>query len=142
MRARDEWADNLAFAAYLNDLVAGLDSLYGRTDLDTGSKLAAREVAFEAARRRFRDEVLLAMRTDRFAGFERLAMNNATLMARRLYYDRLDRFEAVFQRRGGDLVATIRAIIDAAEDRPDDPWGAVESLAGPSTPGAAAPAGP
>ena len=127
-RARDEWADNLAFAGYLNSLVAELDVLYGREDLDAAQKVELRQPIFEAARTRFRDQVLPAMRTDRFSGFERLPMNNATLLARRLYYDRLDRFEAAWTRMGGDLPATIEAIVEAAEDQTDDPWAALERV--------------
>lgn len=127
-RAQDEWADNLAFAAYLNTLIAELDLLYGRADLSAERKIALREPIFVAARERFRDEVLPAMRTDRFRGFEQQPMNNATLLARRLYYDRLDRFEAAFVRHGGDLRATIHAIIDAAEEDSDDPWAALERI--------------
>ena len=128
LRAQGEWADNLAFAEYLNSLVAELDTVYGRPDLDASTRLSLREPIFEAARMRFRDEVLPAMQTDRFRGFERLPMNNATLLARRLYYDRLDRFEAAYLRSGRDLVRTIHAIMDAAEARPDDPWAALETV--------------
>ncbi|HUF12550.1 MAG TPA: aminopeptidase [Longimicrobiales bacterium] len=128
-RTTDEWADNLAFAAFLNGLVAELTTLYQREDIDAAQKLALREPIFERARLRFRDDVLPPMRTDRFRGFERLPMNNATLMARRLYYDRLDRFEAVFERLGRDLPRAIEAIIEAAEAHPDDPWLGLERLA-------------
>ena len=128
LRARDEWSDNLAFADYLNDLVARLDSIYGREDIDTDEKVRLREPLFDAARARFRDEVLPSMRTDRFRGFETLPMNNATLLARRLYYDRLARFEEAFVRMDGDLRGTIEAIIEAARDEPDDPWGALEAV--------------
>ena len=125
-RAQDEWADNLVFAEYLNDLVGELDLLYGRDDIDAATKVELREPIFEAGRARFRDEVLPGMRTDRFRGFERLPMNNATLLARRLYYDRLDRFEAAHVRLGGGLRETIEAIIEAATANPDDPWAALE----------------
>ncbi|HEX6642046.1 MAG TPA: aminopeptidase [Thermoanaerobaculia bacterium] len=128
LQARDEWADNLAFAEYLNGLVAQLDSIYAREDIGVEEKVRLREPVFEAARARFRDEVLPSMRTDRFSGFERLPMNNATLLGRRLYYDRLDRFEEAFVRMDGDLRATIAAIIEAAEDESDDPWAALEAV--------------
>lgn len=126
--ARAAWADNLTFGAYLNGLVTELEALYAREDLSREAKLAAREAVFAGSRARFRDEVLPAMRTARFRGFERATLNNAALMARRLYYDRLDRFEAAFERAGGDLRSTIRAIIEAAESRPDDPWAALEAV--------------
>ena len=127
-RAQDEWADNLVFAAYLNELVGQLDQLYDRDDIDAATKVELREPIFEAGRTRFRDEVLPRMRTDRFRGFERLPMNNATLLARRLYYDRLDRFEAAHVRLGGGLRETIEAIIEAAEAAPEDPWAALEGV--------------
>lgn len=129
-QARDGWHDNLRFAAFLNSLVADLEAIYGRDDLSYETKLVMREAVFADSRRRFAEEVEPELRTGGFRGFVRRPLNNATLIGTRLYYDRLGLFEAVFEHFGGDYVATIHAVIDAARARPQDPWAATTELLG------------
>ena len=127
-QARDGWHDNLAYGAFLSDLVQRLETLYARTDLDRDGKLTRRQAIFADARRRFVREVRPTLRTSAFRGFEDEPLNNATLIGTRLYYQRLDLFEAVFQRYRGDLRAATHGIIAAAGARSDDPFQAVEAL--------------
>ena len=126
--ARDAWADNLRYAAFLSALVRELESIYGRNDLDREAKLSMRERTFAAAQRRFLHEVEPALRTNAFRGFARRPLNNATLIGTRLYYDRLALFEAVYEHFGGDFVRSVDAVIDAAAARPSDPYGATAGL--------------
>jgi predicted aminopeptidase len=126
--ARDAWADNLRYAAFLSGLVQELESIYGREDLDREAKLSMRERTFAAAQRRFVGEVEPALRTNAFRGFMRRPLNNATLIGTRLYYDRLALFEAVYEHFKGDFVASVHAVIAAATARPDDPYGATAAL--------------
>jgi predicted aminopeptidase len=130
-QAEDEFHDNLAFGAFLTGLVAELETLYARTDLSAQTRIVRREDVFAAARDRFTREVLPILRTS-YRGFARVPLNNAVLIGIRLYYDRLDLFERVFARHGGDLVATIRAIDRATRGRDGDPYAAVAPLAGPN----------
>lgn len=125
--ARDAWADDLLFSAFLDGLVAELEALYGRNDLTSEQKITMRERVFTAARERFASDVQPAMRTADFAGFANTPLNNATLLARRLYYHRLELFERVFQRAGGDLPVAIAAIVRAARGA-EDPYEGVERL--------------
>ena len=136
-RARDNWDDNLRFAAFLSALVAELEAIYGRTDIDTARKLELREEVFERARRTFTDVVEPQLRTNAYRGFARRPMNNATLIGTRLYYDRLAVFEAVYQHFGGDFVRAVHAIIRAARDNPEDPYGATAALLNPPRPSGA-----
>jgi predicted aminopeptidase len=135
--ARDLWHDNLGFSAFLNGLLAELDGVYLRDDLTREQKIALREPIFTLARERYRDEVVPTLRTRYYAGWGRGPINNATLVSRRLYHDRLDLFDAVLHRFAGDLPATIAAIIEAAERQRDDPFAAVARLA--VVPGVAGP---
>jgi predicted aminopeptidase len=128
LQARDGWADNLRYAAFLSALVADLESIYRRDDLSLEAKLEMREVVFAEARRRFIEEVEPELRTNAFRGFARRPMNNATLIGIRLYYDRLGLFEAVYQHFSQDYRAAMRAIIDAARAAPHDPYGATSAL--------------
>lgn len=127
-QARHGWHDNLIYAAFLSRLVADLEAIYGRDDLDFESKLRLRETVFDEARRRFEEEVAPTMLTGGFRGFARRPLNNATLIGIRLYYDRLALFEAVYQHSGGDYVGSLHAIAEAARRRPQDPWGATTEL--------------
>ncbi|MFO7261471.1 MAG: aminopeptidase [bacterium] len=129
--AQDRWADNLLFASFLQDLIARLEELYARTDLPRDSILARREVIFQDARDRFRTEIQPAFRSYTFSSFLTTPLNNATLIARRLYYDRLHLFEAAFERHGRDLPATIRAIAAAAAAERADPYGALDRMTAP-----------
>lgn len=128
MRARDEWADNIVFGAFLSGFVDQLEALYGRADLDPAAKISERELVFDAARQRFRGEVLPRLRTRRFRSFADRPLNNATLIGIRLYYRGLDRFEAAYHVYGGDLVATVEAIARATRTQPDEPFAALERL--------------
>jgi predicted aminopeptidase len=126
--ARDAWADNLRYAAFLSGLVRELESIYAREDLDREAKLSMRERTFAATRRRFASEVEPALRTNAFRGFMRRPLNNATLIGTRLYYDRLALFEAVYEHSGRDFVGSVHAVIAAATARPNDPYGAAAEL--------------
>jgi predicted aminopeptidase len=127
-QARAVWDDNLLFGRFLTDLVTALEDVYAREDLDDFGKLAALEDVFEAARRSFEADVRPNLRALTFAGFLDEELNNAALIGRRLYYDRLDLFAAVHDALGGDLRATIARVVDAAEGQPDDPYGALTAL--------------
>jgi len=127
--ARDRWHDSLLFARFLTRLIAELEALYARPDLATPDRLALREEIFRRARDRFRDEVAPRLATDAYRGFPRATLNNASLIARRLYYDRLDLFEAAFHRHGQDLRATVHAILAEARATPGQPFAALARLA-------------
>jgi predicted aminopeptidase len=127
-QANQAWRDELLFASFLDDLITDLEALYGRADLTTEQKVEQREEIFDAAQERFEDEIRPRLGFLTFASFTRTPLNNASLIARRIYYERLDLFEAVYQELGGDFPTTLQAIIEAAEASPEDPYGAVEGL--------------
>ncbi|HUH11530.1 MAG TPA: aminopeptidase [Longimicrobiales bacterium] len=126
--ARAGWADQLRFGAFLSELVAELEALYGRPDLPREEILRRREDVFAGARARFRAEVEPELRVLAFGRFMEQDLNNATLISRRLYYDRLDVFEAAFHAHGGDLRRTVDFLLAAARDARQDPYGALAEL--------------
>lgn len=127
-QARDGWHDNLAYGAFLSDLVTRLETLYARTDLDRPAKLRQKERLLADARRRFAADVRPRLRTGAYSRFASEPLNNAVLIGTRLYYQRLDLFEAVFQRYRGDLRAAIAAINAASRASSADPFAGVEAL--------------
>ena len=86
----------------LTDLVDELEALYGRADLTTEQKVEQREMVFAGAQTRFAREITPQLRILTFRDFARGPLNNAFLIARRIYYQRLDLFAD--QRQHGDGV--------------------------------------
>lgn len=127
-RARDEWDDDLTFGFFMSELIHDLDALYARTDITRDQKLALREEVFARAQRQFAAEVRPRLKVNTFGSFTREPLNNATLISRRIYYERLDLFERVFQSRDGDLRRTIADIVAAAKANRADPYAGVEAL--------------
>jgi len=128
--ARAQWRDDLLFSRYLGRLIPDLEGVYSRTDLTREEKLALRQEVYARNQREF-----LAEYGDELSpGYRRLIespLNNARLVGTRLYYHRLDLFEAVLQRHGEDMSAAIAAIIEATRDS-DDPYAVLEKLASTS----------
>ncbi|HEU0301997.1 MAG TPA: aminopeptidase [Longimicrobium sp.] len=122
------WNDDLLFGAFLGELVAELRALYARADLSSGEKVRERERIFTAAQRRFAEQVRPRLRVDTFATFTRDPLNNATLIARHIYYDRLDLFERVHASRDHDFMRAMNDIIAAARSNKADPYAAVAAL--------------
>jgi predicted aminopeptidase len=122
------WADNLLFGAALTDLVVALERLYDRKDVSTAQKLEQRGEVFGTWALAYRRDVAPKLRTFAFRTYADEPLNNARLIGTRLYYQRLDLFEQVFQKYNGDLKAAAHAIIDAASARPKEPFEAVEAL--------------
>ncbi|CAN5295980.1 aminopeptidase [soil metagenome] len=126
-QARNEWQDELLFGGFLSEVVRELEALYARTDLDRAGKLVAREEVFTRARRMFAEEIRPRFQGRGVGSFERLPLNNATLISRRLYYQRLDLFEQVFARNQHNLQHTITQIVGVSKGS-RDPYAAVEQL--------------
>ncbi|HEX8694642.1 MAG TPA: aminopeptidase [Longimicrobium sp.] len=131
-RASEEWDDDLLFGAFLSGLVRDLEALYGRADLTSEQKVAMREDVFAAAKERYARDVRPRLEVTNFDRFLNDQLNNATLISRRLYYDRLDLFERVFRARGGDLKRAMDDIVAAARSKKDDPYAAVAALVEPA----------
>jgi predicted aminopeptidase len=127
-RAQAAWADDLLFGAFLTALVRDLEALYGRADLTSEQKVQMREAVFAAAKQRYASEVKPRLRVENFDRFLRDELNNATIISRRIYYDRLELFERVYQQRG-TLKRSIDDIVVAARANKKDPYAAVQALA-------------
>lgn len=126
--AESAWQDNLVFGAALSDLVARLEQVYGDSALSVPQKIDRRAAVFRDWAQSYRTQVVPRFRTLAFRTYADDPLNNARLIGTRLYYQRLDLFEQVFQKYNQDLRAATHAIIKAAEARPKDPFGAVEGL--------------
>jgi hypothetical protein len=61
---------------------------------------------------------------------ERVPLDNASLLARRVYARNLELFDGVYAREGQNLRHTIGRIIALAKSAPKDPYGALKEWLG------------
>lgn len=126
------WRDQKILGRFWADLHRSLDSAFKAHPGDAlrAQRLALRDSMFSSARRQL---VGLApnLRTVSADALERVRLDNAALLARRVYMTDLEAFDRVFARESRDLRATVRRVIDIAERRPSDPFGGLHDYAGP-----------
>lgn len=145
-RAHDRWEDAMRFSAFVDDLVAELQQVYGDSALSAQEKLARRDAVFERRRAQFKAEVQPRLRSLTFGSFLALPLNNATLLSRMRYYHRLPDFQEFLERHGASLAAAVAALAAEAEEA-DDPFDLLARAAAPASDGpvagygATAPAG-
>jgi len=101
-RYRDVRADALVFEAYMRALIERLDALY-HEPISREDKLRRREQIFAEAVAAY-SEVLPRMKTTSYGKFfERQALNNARLLAFRVYHRDPTFFAQALAAQGGDL---------------------------------------
>lgn len=127
-RAAARWADETRLAAFYDTLAARLRALYGSGA--AGAALSdGRERIFTAAREELAGPVARALTTVDGRWLARRPLNNAVVIAARLYRTGLDVFERQLAERRGALVPTIAAIRSAVARR-SDPWAALKARPG------------
>jgi len=132
------WDDEKVLGRFWATLYAGIDSVFkahpGDEPAQVAERIALRDSIFEVARGRFIDELGPQLKTMSVRAVQRIRLDNAILMSRRVYLTDLDAFDAVLARNGGDLRVTIRQIIAAAKGNRDKPFEAVDRLGSTSLP--------
>jgi predicted aminopeptidase len=124
--ARDRWHDTLLMSEFLDRLWSDLETLYAE-ELPIDSLIPRRAALMQETAERFRSDYVPALRTG-WARFDPVRLNNASLIARHLYYHRLPLFRTIYEREGR-LSPAIERIAGAVRESAD-PWVAVDSLAG------------
>jgi predicted aminopeptidase len=121
LRARARWRDMERFSVFIDGLVDKLQTLYGRTDVDSAEKVLRRDAIFRTAKEDFKKDVQPTFESISFQSFLTVPLNNATLLARLRYYHRLPDFQAFLDAHGGDLKAAMQAL-KAGVKTTDDPF--------------------
>jgi predicted aminopeptidase len=119
LRAQQRWRDEQRFSVFLGDFVSDLETLYRDPSLSLADKIARREQVFADALARFDAEVTPELEGLTFAGFRNSPLNNATLMGRIFYYNRLPDFAALLEQHGGDLTAVLELLVARAPEAED-----------------------
>lgn len=142
--AADRWADEKLLGEFWDRLYHSVDSAYRAHPgpADSALRVAAHDTVYLRARDELVRDVGPRLRTidPRYLG--RVRLDNAVLLAQRIYYTDLGAFDDVYDREGRDLRRTIARVIAIAKSRPGDPFAALDAwvAAADSTGRAALPA--
>lgn len=127
------WEDEKVLGRFWASLYTEVDSVFrahpGDEPAHVAERIALRDSVFDVARERFIEELGPQLKTMSVRAVQRIRLDNAVLMSRRVYLTDLDAFDAVLARGGGDLRETIQQVIDAAKSAKGKPFAAVDSLA-------------
>ena len=128
------WADEKTLGRFWSWTYAMLDSAFrahpGDDTATRQTRLAARDSVFQLVRDSLTTVLPLRIHTIPAAALARARLDNAALLARRIYMTDLGNFDAVYERSGGDLRRAIAQIIQLARDNPGDPFGALRRSVG------------
>jgi predicted aminopeptidase len=136
-RAADEadarWSDEKLLSRFWAQLYHTVDSAFKAHPADSLARLAVRDSLYARARRELVDSLGPRFRTYSPRSLERVRLDNAALLAHRIYDTDLDLYDEVWAREHGDLRRTLARIIELAKAKPADPFGALRAwVAAPS----------
>jgi predicted aminopeptidase len=128
-RVDQRWEDDKRIGAFWAVLTHSLDSAFKAHPTDSLARLGARNEIYAAARRELVDSVGPKLTTYPAWYASRVKLDNAAVLARRVYASGLGAFDVLWAKHGRDLPATIRAIIALAKANPKDPLAALNRAA-------------
>ena len=131
--ARKDWQNDLVLSAFWTRVYTELDSAFKAHPDDRAARLRAREAAYARARQRLRAEVAPRLANYPAGWADRVALDNASLLSRRVYLTDLWLFDAVYEREGRDLKRTIARVIALARSQPKEPYAALREWVGGAT---------
>jgi predicted aminopeptidase len=119
LQAAAGWADERALGAFWGALYRGLDSAFKAQPGDSlrARRIALRDSTYAAARRVLVDSLAPTWRTIHPSYAARVRLDNAALLARRVYLDDLEAFERVYDQNGRDLRRSIDTLIARHQSR-------------------------
>jgi predicted aminopeptidase len=121
------WADEKTMSRFWAMLYKSVDSAFKAHSSDSAARLVARDTIYARARRELVDVLGPRLRTIGPRVLERMRLDNAALLAHKIYDTDLDAFDAVWESQGRDLRRTVVKIIELAKARPKDPFAALRT---------------
>ncbi len=133
-RLNAQWEDDKILARFWSSVIKSLDSAYAAHPESKEARVAARDTVYLRARLALVQEIGPALKTINPRYAERVPLDNASLLARRVYATDLDLFDQIYVRERRDLRRTIGRIIGLARSNPKDPFAAVRQWVGVNSP--------
>src|SRR5688500_10721667 len=123
----EDWANDQMLGSFWEQTAKSLDSAYRAWPADSAARVVARDSVYARARRELVDSVGPRLRGVNVEALGRIQLDNASLLARRVYAQRLDLFDSVWVRNDRDVRRSIGAVRDAVRGVPD-PFAALVRL--------------
>jgi len=121
-RTEERWEDDKLLARFWGRLVESLDSAYAAHPESKAARIAARESVYARARATLISEIAPALRTVNPRYAEQVPLDNAALLARRVYASDLDVFDRVYEKERCNLKRAIGRVIGLARAKPKEPF--------------------
>ena len=125
-----QWEDDKLLARFWSSLMKSLDSAYAAHPASKEARIAARDTVYKRARVALVAEIAPQFRTINPRYAARVPLDNASLLARRVYASDLDVFDQVYEKEGRDLRRTIGRVIGLAKGNPKAPFSALRQWVG------------
>jgi predicted aminopeptidase len=120
-----EWEDDKLLASFWTRVIKSLDSAYAEYPSDKEARIRARDTVYARARTALIAEVGPALKTINPRYAERVPLDNASLLARRVYASDLDVFDQIYEKEGRNLRRAIGRVIALAKANPKAPFSAL-----------------
>jgi predicted aminopeptidase len=133
LKAADEaearWYDERLMGAFWSRLYKRVDSAFKAHlgDSNRTRRIAVRDTIYRAARDTLIHDLGPKLRVIGPRTLERMRINNASVMARRVYLTDVDLFDALWQRNGRDVRRTIADVIALARGEKTKPFDALRN---------------
>jgi predicted aminopeptidase len=128
-RAKSRWNDERTLDVFYAELARRLDSAYAEPS-NSQRVEQVRATLFGWAREQLRGTVGQSLETYDWRWFAQAPLNNAVVIAERLYRMDLNLFDEVYLQNNADIAETIRAIQIRVYTQPGDPYQALYSRPG------------
>lgn len=128
-RVDARWEDDKRLGAFWARLGHTLDSAFKAHPTDRAARLEVRREIYAGARRQLVDTLAPLLLTMPRQYAERVRLDNAALLARRVYASGLSVFDTLWARNGHDLRRTVAQVIRVAKAQLADPFAAVKHAA-------------
>lgn len=128
-RVEAEWEDDKLLARFWARVIRSLDSAYAAYPESKTARIAARDSVYARTRLALVNEIAPQFKTINPVYAERVTLNNAALLARRVYATDLDVFDRLYEKEGRDLKRAIGRIIALAASNAAHPFDALRKWA-------------
>jgi predicted aminopeptidase len=129
-RVDADWEDDKVLGDFWTGLSRSLDSAYSAHPDSKAARIAARDTIYVRARQALVSVIGPQLRTVSPFYVQRVPLDNASLLARRVYAKDLDLFDQVYVKEGKDLRRTITRVIELAKSDRKDPYAALRRWLG------------
>jgi predicted aminopeptidase len=124
-RVEAQWEDDKLLARFWSSVIHSLDSAYAAHPESKAARIAARDSVYAHTRLMLVNAIAPQFKTINPIYAQRVTLNNAALLARRVYATDLDVFDRVYEKEGRDLRRAIGRIISLAKAGKKNPFDAL-----------------